>query len=339
MPEASAPGKLLLSGEYAVLRGAPAVSVSVGARALARVEQLTGPAALFDAASGTSWPFDWTPEAGLLWLAEDPGERGRLPAAVLDTLAGIPGLPAWPKHCRLQLDSDAFTAGQSKYGLGSSAALTVALTAVAAELLGLPTDRAALAPIAARAHRLFQRGSGSGVDVLTALHGGLVCVQPDQEPPQAEALRWPSGLSMVIAWSGRPASTPALIAAFDRFAASDSATGLLDALEGSAGEAAAAWRAADIGQILRCTGNYASSLAALDEAGNIGIVTDEHRRLADISAAAGAVYKSSGAGGGDLGFALTDSPSTASRLRQDFAAAGFDVLDMETVVSGLELSR
>jgi phosphomevalonate kinase len=339
MPEASAPGKLLLSGEYAVLRGAPAVSVSVGVRAVARVTHTPGPAALNDATSGRSYPFDLRPETGLHWRADDPGERGRLPAAVFDTLAENPRLPRWPEAHVLQLDTDAFAADGSKYGLGSSAALTVALTAVAAETLGQPTDRAALAPIAARAHRRFQHGSGSGVDVLTALHGGLVCVYPGKDPLHAEATNWPDGLFMVIVWSGRSASTPELIAAFDRFAATAPAASLLDALARCADQAAAAWRSGDSAQIFAATARYAASLAAVDEAGGLGIVTDEHRRLAEMSASVGAIYKSSGAGGGDLGFALTDDESVAAELRRDFVEAGFEVLELETGVAGLELSR
>jgi len=337
MPEASAPGKLLLSGEYAVLRGAPAVSVSVGVRAVART--CRGPAALLDTLGGREYPFAWSPTTGLQWLEQDPGDRGRLPAAVFDVLAGCPELPPWPESVQLQLDTDAFACGGSKYGLGSSAALTVALTALMAQVLGQAADGDALAAIAARAHRRFQGGSGSGVDVMTALHGGLLCVRPATDPPRAEALRWPDGLCMVIAWSGRPASTPALISAFDTFAAGAGAAGLLQSLQRCASDAAEAWASGDPRRVLEHTRSFAASLMALDRAGSIGIFTDAHRCLMDISTAAGAVYKSSGAGGGDLGFALTDDRSVAERLRRDFVAAGFEVLELETGVSGLDLKR
>ena len=123
---ASAPGKLVLLGEYAVLEGAPALVLAVDRRAhvtLARmyddIWKIVSPTLQLQArlrvrANYTTW-VDAAP-AELAWtatlLTRFPQARHLTP-------------------CRIELDSDAFyldhAGARAKLGLGSSAALTVAL--------------------------------------------------------------------------------------------------------------------------------------------------------------------------------------------------------------------
>jgi mevalonate kinase len=51
----------------------------------------------------------------------------------------------------------------------------------------------------------------------------------------------------------------------------------------------------------------------------------------------GAVYKPSGAGGGDFGIALTDSRTVDQAVRAAYAAEGFPVLDAELCAPGLSV--
>jgi mevalonate kinase len=76
-------------------------------------------------------------------------------------------------------------------------------------------------------------------------------------------------------------------------------------------------------------------LGQLDEAAGIGIFSPVHERLRAIAVKHGAVYKPSGAGGGDFGIALTDSPSVDRDVRAAYAAEGFPVLDAELCAPGL----
>jgi mevalonate kinase len=168
--------------------------------------------------------------------------------------------------------------------------------------------------------------------------GQLLTVDSRGDLPVAEPLAWPKGLQIVVVWSGQSASTPRLIQAFEHLAGQSRAAPLLRQLELAARRASAAWRDGEPGEILAASQHYAACLQRLDEAGNIGILTAEHRALAGLSDACGAVYKTSGAGGGDLGFALTADPAVAQRLRRDFSVAGFQVLDRQLGVAGLSVS-
>ena len=155
---ASAPGKIVLSGEYAVLDGGPAISMAVDRRAVVTMED--------------------RPE-GQCDLST-PGFEGKDKYRIVDAVCGG-SRPAK----NIVMDTRAFTEDGEKTGIGSSAALTVALVACLREsddVLGKSL----------LAHRAFQGGKGSGVDVATAVRGGLV--EFEMQSQSVTSLAWPSGL-------------------------------------------------------------------------------------------------------------------------------------------------
>ncbi|MGI9329350.1 MAG: mevalonate kinase family protein [Gammaproteobacteria bacterium] len=330
MVEGQAPGKLLLTGEYAVLRGAPAVAQAMGGPARARVSRAVA-GEFRDAQAGQSWPYSLGQGAGVHWHAGDPGQAGRLPTAVLAECLRRWPTPLQTQPLILELDTSAFRhldadGAALKFGLGSSAALVVALVGAVVAELDIEVSPAQLRDCCLDAHRAFQGGQGSGVDVLTALQGGLLLMAGAGAPPAS--LAWPGDLHRVTVWTGRSASTPALIAQFDAFARRqpEKFADCLAQLVTAAGDAAGAWRAGVASQIIVAVQCYAQALRVLDAQGDIGIWTPEHEILAGLSASHGAVYKSSGAGGGDLGFALSESADAAAALTQAMTSAGFHVL-------------
>ena len=340
MIEAHAPGKLLLAGEYAVLGGAPAVAVSVDVQARATVSAAKN--SMLRTAQA-DYPFDLDDGLRLRWTGEHPADQGALLEAFLAELR----LSRWRAPATpidISLDSSAFSqvdaTGQSqKFGLGSSAAVLVALGGALLETWGLDLAAADLAELCCAAHRRFQQGRGSGVDVLTAVHGGLIAAHPGSSNATVQAARWPAGLHLVIVWSGRAASTTMMIDRFEQFRAAHPDSGHLQQLQRAATIAAEAWLAADNKRILAATRGYAIALEDLDRAAGIGIVTAGHRRLAALAEQAGAIYKTSGAGGGDLGFALTDRDEIARAASDSFASAGYTRLEVAYAVPGLEVGR
>ena len=135
---ASAPGKLVLLGEYAVLEGAPALVLAVNRRATATLRPAAGrdweiasptlgiEARLRFGGSTPAWMGTAAPE--LAWVG-----------TVMERAPGIARVPA----CRVELETDRFYLAhrgtRHKLGLGSSAALTVALLGalVAVQTLGV----------------------------------------------------------------------------------------------------------------------------------------------------------------------------------------------------------
>ncbi len=363
---ASAPGKLVLAGEYAVLEGAPALVMAIDRRARVVLRDfdcgysfdapdlgVTAARCRLDAAGRVQWS-DAADGArlGLVSAALEAIAAAGIPApfrAELDTHgffiatadyantafdAGRTCMPNRPSSC-----SRASTTDRVKLGLGSSAALLVALAGAICVREGrsAPTAAALI-----DAHRRLQQGRGSGLDIAASLMGGLVRYRRCEgglrdAAPQVVPVPWPHRVAFCCVWSGRPASTPRMLQqmAAWRECQPKRYAGAIAALGACATAAAATAEAGDAPGLLQALGATAEQLVRLGEASGVDIVSAEHRRIAAIAAQCGVVYKSCGAGGGDVGIALTLEAERLQALRAHLAAGGFQVLDMVLEAHGL----
>ena len=167
MITASAPGKVVLSGEYAVLDGAPAICMAVNRRAQVTLETSAGDynqvaAPGFSQHGGMFSAVGGEPE----W--ESGGERFAVVDAVWRELS-----PEGETTRDITLDTRDFSDRNTgvKIGVGSSAALTVALVAA---LLPAGASADEVLDASLRAHRRLQAGKGSGVDIACSVSGGLI---------------------------------------------------------------------------------------------------------------------------------------------------------------------
>ncbi|MGI9291866.1 MAG: hypothetical protein ACR2QG_11420, partial [Gammaproteobacteria bacterium] len=154
----SAPGKLVLSGEYAVLEGAPAIAAAVDVRAEVRVEP-ADQFALQVVNTGERFGFDLD-GSGLLQWQQDPGEfAGLLETAFIVLTDNLDVID--PFVCSIDTRdffADTENGERTKIGVGSSAAVAVCLTAAFQLIVGQ-------APAMTRAmevHADFQNQQGSG---------------------------------------------------------------------------------------------------------------------------------------------------------------------------------
>ena len=304
---ATAPGKLVIAGEYAVLEGAPAIAAAVNKRAKASVTAAkTGE--LLIANTGIRFPFELGAGGQPVWSRE-PGDQGSVLAAVLAALAAGKQFPGGLTPWKIELCSRDFYAHLSdgstpKLGIGSSAAVTVALTAALQCCAGGNPDL----DLCLAAHRFLQDG-GSGIDVATAWFGGVVLMQPGAEAvPAVRPLSWPAGLHIRPVWTGVSASTPIML---QRLAAFRQNSGTLyttvmqrfgTALESILGH----WQLEDAAALSAGLMYYGELLAEFDRVAEIGIWSDGHRRILDLARSMQVGYKPSGAGGGDFGLGFSE---------------------------------
>ena len=225
----------------------------------------------------------------------------------------------------------------SKLGLGSSAALTVALAGAAHACAG----RGALSAVGLIAtHRRMQGGRGSGLDIAASLTGGAIVYQLSAEQPKILPTRWPEGLLFSCVWSGKAASTGVFLGdlAAWRSRAPARYTALMRELTACADAAAAAFTAGAVGSLLEAVAAYAAGLARLGVASGLDIVSAEHRVIAAIAAGCGVTYKTCGAGGGDVGIALTADAGRLQAFRERVEQAGLQVLDVQLEPHGLQVN-
>lgn len=317
---ASAPGKVVLSGEYAVLHGAPAVSMAVNRRALVTVTP-----------ANTTWhrvsaPGYSSVEGRFVVEGKEPKWlQGADEYRLVDAAWRALQQGAEP-FVSIELDSrcffDAKTGG--KVGLGSSAALTTALTAALSESADVLGN-------AIRMHRLFQTGAGSGVDIATSVQGGLI--EYRMQGNESAPLCWPEGLAFRLVWTGVPASTASKLQRFDRGGRRAS----LDTLVRVSAVMARTWHSA--GEVLAQFPDYVRALREFSEDYDLGIFDAGHDTLASEARAAGLVYKPCGAGGGDVGILLGTSGEQLDEFLAARPGAGYRALKCELETRGVTWER
>lgn len=297
----SAPGKLFLSGEYAVLWGGIARLLGVGPRAFALARTREDRAVHLVLAEGrlqgTVTPL------GVRWATE-PGAPFAFAARALDVVVRARARESL--GLEVALSPTAPGPGGHKLGLGSSARAVVLAVESAARLLEVP---AALA-LSLLAHAEAQGGKGSGGDVATCAVGGLLRYRlwPRERVTSAPSLR------LGLAAAGAPdvvrLGTTALPASYAFSGQSASTRGMIQQVEATL-EGSARQRFVESSDLLGREledGLRGSRFAQVEEACQEleqlleslpGVGTPATARILALARTAGSTGKVSGAGGGD----------------------------------------
>ncbi len=175
--ETFAPGKLILMGEHAVVYGHPALAMAVDRGLHVKLTLRPGP-------TGLDQPF-----------ADDP----RLHRALLTVL------PATGVCVRIE---STLPIGR---GMGSSAALAVALARGSLTLEGSDINDAAVNERAFAVERIFH-GSPSGIDHTVIMRGGAVLYRRTASDPEFETFALPE-LPIVVIDSGSAGNTADMVKA------------------------------------------------------------------------------------------------------------------------------
>lgn len=340
---ASAPGKVVIIGEYAVLEGAPALVMAVDRRVRVSLHPHDGASCSVTAPGLTTdrGRFRLAP-AGPAWLRGDAATFRLATHTMAGFFAGSSN--GWP--CRpfdLELDSASLTADRDgetrKLGLGASAALTVALCHalgyhVASQHEGFPVpDLDRLVDI----HAGLQGRRGSGLDIAASLHGGMIEYSRFPSPRAAPA-GLPDNVSYAFVWTGQAAATGGFLAQIDRWRRDGerSYQAVMGTLSEIARTAAEAARGNEAEAFLGCVNEYAAALEVLGSASGIDILSAPHRRLQRLARRYGVAYKPCGAGGGDIGVGMSRDPEALAGFRSGLAADNFQSLSLRYDRDGVE---
>ena len=262
--KAMAPGKLLLTGAYAVLDGAPAIVAAVDRYAVA------------DGSRADSSP-----------SAEVRAWSGARPAPEVDVRALHD-----PSGRKLGLGSE------------RAAALVAAVGARAhgrAPTRAAPASRDRIFRVARDAHARAQRG-GSGVDVAASVYGGVLeyATGDGSSAGVVRARELPERLTVVVYDSGMSARTSDMLERVGALRRRGDGDKVFARLREVACEAVAAVARRDGPGFVTAVRAFGRALDDLGRAALAPIVPPSFAELAERASYEGAAFVPSGAGGGDV---------------------------------------
>ncbi|MCO6559421.1 MAG: type 2 isopentenyl-diphosphate Delta-isomerase [Bifidobacterium sp.] len=376
---ATAPGKLYIAGEYAVVEhGHPAILVAVNRLLTARITEHDNTSA---AAQPRPFGVDPVgrihsaghPEASVTWRrragravpdVEQPGA-----AFVLSVIHAVEELAQQQgrdlKIYDVNIESELDDASGRKYGLGSSAAVTVAMMKALTAFYGLeldPIQQYKLAFVSAsRAQKV-----GSGGDLAASLFGGCIRFTAVDRQWVTNRLQdtalsdlidmpWPglsiarlrafepgSRLRLMVGWTGNPASTPSLVGHVQQQSAAEHERMYQDFLGGSDScvDALASTLVHDDEQaVISHVREARKLLQNLSSFTGVTIETPALRALVEVAESHGAAAKSSGAGGGDCGIAIAGPSADREAIKSGWQERSIVPLDLSVHAPQVELAE
>lgn len=334
MIETRAPGKLFVAGEYAVVdAGEPAVLIAVDRFIHVRL----------------------TEERKATAAPESAHVRAAMSA--VEGLRAERGIEA--KHYSFDISSELQDDTGRKFGLGSSAAVTVAVVAALNELYALrlsSTERFRLALIAT----IEVSPKASGGDLAASTFGGWIRYSsPDRvalgevraargvgealtcgawERCSISRLPDPTQLELLVGWTGTPASTERLVnrvrageqASRDAADAAQQHAQFLKRSRACVDRLTSALRGDDTGAqgaqgAIREARGLLQGLALTS---GIEIETEMLGQLCDIAERHSASGKPSGAGGGDCGIVLAGPDCDTDAISREWQSVGIQQLSL-----------
>ena len=284
----SAPGKVILFGEHAVVYGHPAIAAALDLRVTVELVPAAGPAR----------------------FAVD--DDARL-APVLARAAQLTGVN--PDGFLVRVSSELPRA----MGLGSSAALSVALLRALGIRAGRTWSTSELGAAAFELETIFH-GTPSGVDNSVAARGGMIVFRRRTgEPPEIRRLDSASGLPMVIALGRQPRRTQQTVAALRERRAIDPMTcdNLFDEIATIVARAETIIRSGgDLTTLGTLMNENHARLCAL------GVSTAELDTMVDLARDHGA-YGAKLTGGGGGGAVICLCPDSQENVLRAFERAGW----------------
>jgi mevalonate kinase len=284
------PGKVMLSGEYAVLYGGTAVLVPV--------------------------PF-------YLKLNEtELAPEKKYSPIVIEALAyHIPEIIGYEEEHgkpHVEIDADEFFSKDNngnfqKLGIGLSAAEAVGIIALRFERAGLSWQdiRQKVAEYADLVHHKVQGGIGSGADIAACAYCQTIKFRRiddklDIEPVELREAELQIPIKLI--WTGKPADTRVLVKDFQKWLdfGGDNAKNLLNMLIHASHELADQWFVQNRNIFFQSFDNFISVMDEIAVSSGLRFLSPDFTRFAKEAKKIGGRVKSTGAGGGDMVLIIGD---------------------------------
>lgn len=366
----SAPGKLFISGEWAILKPSNiglvaaidrCVHVEIKKSKKIRIE-------LKDYELIEEAKFDCNK-----LVLEKGNERFRFAKAAIETALTYLNdtgknietfnLHTWGDDTTAHIDGK-----QKKLGFGSSASATVAIVSAVLAFHGIDISthesRDVIYKLSIIAHFFAQGKVGSGFDIAASTYGGIFVYSSfdprwlmkymesgaqireivEEKWPLLfiEQLEIPENFNLIVGWTKTSAPTSKMIKQMNDFRKkseknSEKCDHIFSDIANIARRVIEAWRSNDEERIIEALKENEKLLFELGCTTCIEIETRELKRMSDIANSLGGAGKLSGAGGGDCGIAVCFDASVADKIRKAWEKAEIYMVDVSLNKEGVRI--
>lgn len=346
-----APGKLYIAGEYAVVEnGFPAILVALNQFVYCKIGPAEGGVGQIISHQYQNNALQWHRQGDKMVVDKRDNPFSYILSAIKVTEEYARTVDKKLEVFDLQIDSELDSASGKKYGLGSSAAVTVATVKALCKFYDLPLDKDKIFKLAAIAHFSVQ-GNGSLGDVAASVYGGWIAyhsfdrqwlaeqrkfldLQTLLDLPwpnlQIEPLSAPANLSLVIGWTGKPASTSQLVDKISLFKAREQAKyqHFLQESRRCIQRMVEGFHTGSLEAIKEEIRYNRSLLQRLAHNSGVHIETSSLQRLCQTAEKFGGAAKTSGAGGGDCGIVAIDGHADIKSMIQEWTREHIEYLPL-----------
>lgn len=340
-----APGKLYIAGEYAVLeQGCPAILVAVNQFVRVSITKSKTGRGLIHSKQYSQDSIHWVRKGAKMVIDNRDNPFEYILAAISFTERYL-----LERHIRmgvydLHVNSDLDSPDGKKYGLGSSAAVTVATVKAILRFYGVRFTNELVYKLSAISHYSVQ-GNGSAGDIAASVYGGWLAYQTFNKTwlknelahkslsavvreawpgLKIQLLNPPADMKLMIGWSQKPASTSRLVDETNankrnvkrqyRQFLHDSRSCVLEMIKG--------FEDGNIALIERQIRVNRRLLQHFARINHIAIEIPRLSQLIKIAEKFGGAAKTSGAGNGDCGIVITDGRTNVAALEKQWRRHG-----------------
>lgn len=353
----SAPGKLFLSGEWAVLElGNPGLVTAVNKRVFCEIEENEEITITVDDFNINGILADFDDKLLLNNASQEEHEKLKFMKGAIETVLKYLDeykkfkIRSWGEMSQIEIDGE-----QRKIGFGSSAAAVVAtvagLLAFHDHDITKRETKDVIYKLSTIAHYFAQGKVGSAFDVAASTYGGVFVYKRfdpkwlEQAIESGKSVKWivesdwpgfyveeltiPEDFRLEIGWTKESASTSEMVKQMKEFKEKnrEEYNRIYSDIGNLVRDVIRFWKAHDKENIIKTLRKNEDYLRELGEKSGVNIETPALKSLAELANKVGGAGKLSGAGGGDCGIAVVFDDAKAEAIRKKWKDNGFYLID------------
>jgi phosphomevalonate kinase len=366
MIKVSAPGKICIAGEWAVLDvGNPLIASAVEKRVFSKIEKSEDEFIHVSIKDFNIKDLKAVFDKNELIFKKELTKKERKQTAFIKSAIETSleylrkkaffNIETWGQETTIKTGKD-----MESIGFGSSAASTVAVISGIFKFFGKTLEKEIIYKLSAISHYFAQGKAGSGFDIACSVFGGIIVYKrfdPDwlikqfkdgKELREIVEMKWPgfyieslkvlSDLNLLLGWTGESSSTSEMVKQFNEWKKDNEIEykKIFKRIRDLVEDLIKAWKAEDKGRILEFLKKDEIYLRELGEKSGLNIETENLATLSNIANKNRGAGKLSGAGGGDCGIAITFNKQDSEKIKKEWGKNGIYFINTKLSFEGVK---